>query len=950
MSNLANNQPISNQNNPFNNYMYPKTIKSTSSIPHQFSQENNSNLNQFSLSQQNTQNLNESNLTQTLQLHKLIELENIEEIENYLKENNLNQNSLNIEIDYILSKYQKGKNIIYSMLSLFLEKGGDINHSITWKNKNKINNDILYYYFKNSIESKDNITLLMFSIIMNDKYFFDLIIHFNPDINKVDSFNRNAIIYCIIFNDNDNTDILEILINKKANINSITKIEMQPNIYEDHSVLTLACFKNLINVVKVLLKDILLNVNFQTSPNLDTALHIAARFGYDQIAKELLTFSSIYVDIQNKDNKKPIDLAIEYYNNKGGEIYNVFMQYYQNKVNNNNINYGINLNNNNNIIFNNNLGNINNIIVNNNNMINENNINNIELRNNLNIENNSPHSSDIGENVEEELKDKIKNGSNKDKTLLSKNFISFQQNNNNKNSNNINKLNLKKLKNKLNLTQSNKTFSSKLNFEIPIELVKAPSHINKKDFEYFYLKNNYKKNLNNYMKISNSPTFYFDISDKSIESEMKLDELETILTEKENSIKNYEEKIKEQDNLIKKYKMKLQEKETNLNVCKNLEEEYLKKISELQEEKKNLYERLPKDKLEKDSKKNKSYKEYREFKFKPAKIDDNYIIHILQKDLLDYQIYVQEQILKKNSLVEDLLLKVNILINEISHDFEVKLDGSYANNLSLPWSNIDIILINKNPQNRVDIVFIQKLFINMKNKDWIKKYNAYEDTIKKIYPIIKILTVDKYSNINIDITFQDDFIYIQNKINLINKFLNENAVLKPLILALKTILKNANLNNPNSGGLSSYGLILMIVSYIQNQKENNIFSENDEDFLGKIFYGFLQHYGLSFDFNKYVILTYPNNLDNGNNINFGQNNHELIIIDPLDKNNNVAKNTKQFMNLKMAFMIAFMITKEDCECGCHYGRALYEYSLTSTEHCILKRMFNSVKRFSENSN
>ena len=393
----------------------------------------------------------------------------------------------------------------------------------------------------------------------------------------------------------------------------------------------------------------------------------------------------------------------------------------------------------------------------------------------------------------------------------------------------------------------------------------------------------------------------------------------------------------------------LQEREKNLNFYKNCEEEYLKKISELQEEKKNLSNQLPKEKFEKDSKKNKSYKEYREFKFKPAKIDDNYIIHILQKDLLDYQMYVQDQIMKKNSLVEDLLLKVNILINEISYDFEVKLDGSYANNLSLPWSNIDIILINKNPQNRTEMVLLQKLYINMKNKDWIKKY-LFEEPIKKMFPVIKILTVDKYLNINIDISFQDDFKYIQMKINLINKFLKENAVLKPLMLALKTILKNANLNNPNSGGLSSYGLILMIVSYIQNQKENNIFSENDEDFLGKIFYGFLQHYGLAFDFGKYVILTYPNNLDNGNNINFGQNNHELIIIDPLDKNNNVAKNTKQFMNLKMAFMIAFMITKEDCECGCHYGRALYEYSLTGTEHCILKRMFNSVKRFSENSN
>jgi hypothetical protein len=224
------------------------------------------------------------------------------------------------------------------MLSLFLEKGGDINHSITWKNKNKINNDLLYYYFKNSIESKDNITLLMFSIIMNDKYLFDLLFHFNPDINKTDSLKRNAIIYSIIFNDNDNTDMLEILINKNANINSVTKIELQPNIYEDHSVLTLACFKNLINIVKILLKNDNLIVNFQTSPNLDTALHIAARFGYDQIAKELLKFNNIYVDILNKDNKKPIDLAIEYFNNKGGEIYNVFMQYYQNKDNNNNNN------------------------------------------------------------------------------------------------------------------------------------------------------------------------------------------------------------------------------------------------------------------------------------------------------------------------------------------------------------------------------------------------------------------------------------------------------------------------------------------------------------------------------------------------------------------------------------------------------------------------------------
>jgi hypothetical protein len=51
------------------------------------------------------------------------------------------------------------------------------------------------------------------------------------------------------------------------------------------------------------------------------------------------------------------------------------------------------------------------------------------------------------------------------------------------------------------------------------------------------------------------------------------------------------------------------------------------------------------------------------------------------------------------------------------------------------------------------------------------------------------------------------------------------------------------------------------------------------------------------------------------------------------------------MNIKMAFMIAYMVAKEDCECGCHYEGI--QNKIFETEHCILKRIFNSVKRFSD---
>lgn len=50
---------------------------------------------------------------------------------------------------------------------------------------------------------------------------------------------------------------------------------------------------------------------------------------------------------------------------------------------------------------------------------------------------------------------------------------------------------------------------------------------------------------------------------------------------------------------------------------------------------------------------------------------------------------------------------------------------------------------------------------------------------------------------------------------LVNSFIKEYEFLKPLTICIKNILKCAGLNNPFTGGLSSYGLVLMIVSFFQ---------------------------------------------------------------------------------------------------------------------------------------
>ena len=51
-------------------------------------------------------------------------------------------------------------------------------------------------------------------------------------------------------------------------------------------------------------------------------------------------------------------------------------------------------------------------------------------------------------------------------------------------------------------------------------------------------------------------------------------------------------------------------------------------------------------------------------------------------------------------------------------------------------------------------------------------------------------------------------------VRVVKAFLNENDVIEPLILVLKHFLKACDHNDPYYGGLSSYALFLMIVSYL----------------------------------------------------------------------------------------------------------------------------------------
>ncbi len=152
------------------------------------------------------------------------------------------------------------------------------------------------------------------------------------------------------------------------------------------------------------------------------------------------------------------------------------------------------------------------------------------------------------------------------------------------------------------------------------------------------------------------------------------------------------------------------------------------------------------------------------------------------------------------------------------------------------------------------------------HKPWKKSIKFIDSTY---VPVIKINFTDEYNGMQMDITLQDGKHFGLRCVELVKSFMNEYEALEPLIFALKNLLKNANLNDPYHGGLSSYGLILMVVSFLQSQLEGNRSIKIADNNIGRLFLEFLCYYGIIFDHTKYVIFTYPpsdfNYVDKENN-------------------------------------------------------------------------------------
>ena len=348
--------------------------------------------------------------------------------------------------------------------------------------------------------------------------------------------------------------------------------------------------------------------------------------------------------------------------------------------------------------------------------------------------------------------------------------------------------------------------------------------------------------FHSYITIKDTPKLYIDISDDKKMDKFKLaSTIETLKAsnqEQENKLKGIDtnimkfnddnellreeiEKVKNEialrNNDVNKLKQTIQQ--INQNISK-YDKEMMQKINEknnsyiqLKEKydtikneiiSRNMNENEKKEYLIKIQEEiNKIQKEYQNnFKYYNNKLNSNtytdeYVKRCLQKDLVDFTSYVTQKIQIISPKVKELINYIqNAVDASIGKEYEVKLYGSHATGLCLPWSDIDVVLCKKNGEGIENNSYLplHELFTYLQKKnDLFKSINYIGGTT---VPLIKIKTKENIGIQSVDISLQDKTHYGIKCVSLVLSFKEEYEALLPMILALKNILKQANLNDP----------------------------------------------------------------------------------------------------------------------------------------------------------
>ncbi|XP_055929315.1 terminal nucleotidyltransferase 4A-like [Argiope bruennichi] len=273
-------------------------------------------------------------------------------------------------------------------------------------------------------------------------------------------------------------------------------------------------------------------------------------------------------------------------------------------------------------------------------------------------------------------------------------------------------------------------------------------------------------------------------------------------------------------------------------------------------------------------------------------------LHGLHEEIEDFYYYMSPTRAEHQIRLE-VVERITKIILSIWPKAKVEVYGSFRTGLYLPTSDIDLVVIEKK-----DISFRVLEQALLDNN--IAKACSIKVLDKASVPIVKL--TDAKTDIKIDISFN-----MNNGVksaNLIKDFMHTYPVLPKLVLVLKQFLLQRDLNEVFMGGISSYSLILLTISFLQHLKH-----EPDKNNLGKLLIMFFELYGRHFNYRStgisiknggayFIKDDFLSSMTDGNRPSI------LCIEDPLLPGNDIGRSSYGALSVKTAFEYAYKVLSE----------------------------------------
>ena len=211
----------------------------------------------------------------------------------------------------------------------------------------------------------------------------------------------------------------------------------------------------------------------------------------------------------------------------------------------------------------------------------------------------------------------------------------------------------------------------------------------------------------------------------------------------------------------------------------------------------------------------------------------------LDKELSNYISVTNNNISLLKAVQEDQLKKLETFLQEkLENNYEIKFShyGSYFTELNIEGSDLDILIYYKKKKEENDIL---KDILTIL-KEYTPSFENISPILTASVPVIKLLInikdeikdlnlkqtsyfeEDDLNKIKIDLTFTENEKEFQNSINTVNYIktsVQEYPQIKPMLQILKRYFKIMGMNKSYTGGLCSYSLFLLVLSFCKCNKQ-----------------------------------------------------------------------------------------------------------------------------------